>query len=161
MARNDPSDLLRRSVEVLADIHDPTHRARVATEFMDTLRDVSEQVRDLRRESVVALNDSGMGYQQIADLLGISKPRAQQLVNGWKNPKRPGVIEVEVRLALAQLHSRNASPEEIAGIVVPLVLSKRGGDKVTLKDLSDLAGVPQKVLKPVLAKEKARLAEKG
>jgi hypothetical protein len=129
-------------VDEVAAIGDPLEQAQVATNVMHAIGSASEELRDLRHAAVVALKDEqGMGYQRIGVALGTSKSRAQQLYNGARSPRRPGVIEVETKLALTQLRGANATDEEIVKVLVPKIRAYRGGPYMPISQIAELLEV--------------------
>lgn len=156
MSRQDPHILLERALDALEDITDTAEKAQAATAFLASLGEANEEVRELRREAVLELNDSGYGYAAIASLLGLSKPRAQQIVNGWRTPKRPGVIEVQARLTAGEMRASGASDEAIVYAVVQDIRDSKGGEKVSASQIARILDMPYKVVRPVVTEVDAK-----
>lgn len=62
------------------DLADPTLMYIEASKQMVLYTAVAERLGLLRAEAVQRLCNTGLSYQQVADHLGLSKPRVQQLV---------------------------------------------------------------------------------
>lgn len=152
MAAEDPGKLIYRAVDTVAAVSDSQQRAQVATSAMNALRAASEELRDLRRSAVVDLYEQGWSYQQLGDLMGVGKARAQQIVQDMRASKRPGVIEVETRLAAAQLRAEGKSDEELVDLILPRIRAYRGGDLVSVASIASMLDVPEAWLKKRMPK---------
>lgn len=141
MARREPDKLIYEAVDAVQVEKDPQVRAQLATNALNALRAASEELRDLRQSACVELYRDNWSYQQIGDLLGVGKARASQLVSGHKAPKRPGVIEMETKIALAELRASGAGDKEVVDVLLPKIRSYRGAGRLELEDLADLMEV--------------------
>lgn len=156
MPGKDPFVLLDEAIEALAAIEDPATQAKTTTEFLTRLLAANEQVGEIRKEAVKTLSDIGWGYQRIADFLGLSKARAQQLSSRMPAVKRAGVIETQTRIMVAELRASGASDDEIVKRMVPRVREYRGGAKVTAQQLSEWLDIPEEQIAPALASAGSR-----
>lgn len=152
MAGDDPGKLIYRAVDSVAAVKDPADRAQIATNAMNALRAASEELRDLRRSAVVDLYEQGWSYQQLGDLMNVGKARAQQLVQDMKASKRPGVIEMETRLAAAEMRAEGKTNEELVDLLVPKIRSYRGGDQVSIAAIAAMLDLPEAWVKKQMPK---------
>lgn len=75
--RSSPVDPAR--VEAVLELEDPSERARQLTQLLEEAQKWVERLSDHRQVAVLGMRSSGATYQKVAEALGISKSRAQQL----------------------------------------------------------------------------------
>lgn len=127
------------AIDSINSIADPLEKAAAATRMMYAIMGISEELRDIRQESVRQLKDiKGWGYQQIGDELGIGKARASQIYVGARVAKRPGVIEMRAKVAAAEMRAKGSKDEEIIAAVVPLIRNTKGGDQLSVKRIAEI-----------------------
>ncbi|MFB6392677.1 sigma factor-like helix-turn-helix DNA-binding protein [Polymorphospora lycopeni] len=81
----DPLAPLRR----LTAIPDPAKRAVAITKALADLPEVTAELREARQNAVLELrSDQGLSHAQVADLLKVSRARAQQIAEGRTTGKR-------------------------------------------------------------------------
>jgi len=61
-------------------IGDPSSRVEAATRELERLRQVQEEVSQVRDEAVVELHDRGATYQRIAEIAGLTRGRVAQIL---------------------------------------------------------------------------------
>lgn len=66
----------------LAKADDPTTRARILGQALDAMPALQTWISNARREAVLAMREEGQSYGDIANNLGFSRSRAQQIVEG-------------------------------------------------------------------------------
>lgn len=69
---------------------DAVLRARLFNEILADVDVVAKQLQSARLEAVSALRQDGYSYEEIAQVLGVSKGRAQQLVAAATRRNRSG-----------------------------------------------------------------------
>jgi hypothetical protein len=143
-ASRDPHDMLNNAIGLLADLPDPGDRAAAITQFMTHISQAGEELKDIRRNAMLELHAAGLGYGAIADIVGISKARAQQVITAMTSPPRPGKIEMETRIAAAELRAANIPDPAIAVRLLPFIRSFPGGDKLTNKTIAAMLDMPVK-----------------
>lgn len=160
MAREEKSLLLvRRAVESLREVPDDAERARVATQLLDALLAANAEVKAVRVDAVIALNNAGFGYGAIAKALGLTKARVQQLVNDMSTPRRPGTIERDLSTAAADLRAKGATDQDIVTTLIPQIRARRSGVSIAPENLAaamgvtDIALVKKALAVPVTATE--------
>jgi hypothetical protein len=79
-------DLLDQAVEELRGITDPERRLKMANLLDDALANARTAVAGIRRDTVNEMRGPRAGYSTIADRLGLTKGRVQQIANA---PRRP------------------------------------------------------------------------
>lgn len=67
---------------------DPAERATALTDVLHRLDALAAEVRADRRAAVLELRGIGWSHQQVADLLKVSRGRAQQIAEGRSNGRR-------------------------------------------------------------------------
>lgn len=72
-------------------ISDPARRARAAGDAIAQLQAELEQLKELRHQAVLELRAGGMSHAGVANVLGISRGRAQQIAEGRPQGKRARV----------------------------------------------------------------------
>jgi hypothetical protein len=83
------SQSVSRQLAAARRIADPIERARtLQTQVMPALADLENAVLNERAVACADANDAGMGYRRIALELGVSTPRAQQLVAEGRRVRR-------------------------------------------------------------------------
>jgi hypothetical protein len=70
--------------DTIARIEDPAARARAAHKAAEEARRRAAEYVTIRRGAVRALRDAGLSLAQIATALGVTRSRAQQLVEESK-----------------------------------------------------------------------------
>jgi hypothetical protein len=138
------------AVDEVAAIQDPLARIQMATDLIHAVRAAGEELRDIRHVAAVTLNHSGWGYQRIADALGVTKGRAQQLVQDMRATRRPGVIEVEALKTVSAMRSAGASDAQIADEVVPRIRSRRSGKYMPWAQIAGILEVDENWLRNYL-----------
>lgn len=76
-------------------IKDPAERAKELTRIIRKLPELGAAIREARAEAVRELRKQGWSHQQVADLIGVARTRAQQIAEGRSGGKRRRVIEIE------------------------------------------------------------------
>lgn len=66
----------------LLKIPDPTDRARALGDALHHLPEVQAQLRQARQDAVLEMRAAGMSHADVADKLGITRSRAQQIAEG-------------------------------------------------------------------------------
>jgi hypothetical protein len=142
MVSDDPSAMVYRAVDLVSATREAGERAQLATQAMYALAAAAEELRDLRRDAVIELRDSGESLKSIGDLLGgLGRSRVSQIIADTRSARRPGVIEMQTRLTVAQLRAAGSDDEEVVRQALPQVLASRGGERLTVEQLADLLGV--------------------
>lgn len=136
-----PSEHLAAALDHVSAIVDPLDQLIAANELSDQVRQLGADVRVVRINAVQTLVELGWGYDRIAEVAGLSKPRVQQLARELKPVKRPGVIETRARLAAMEARGTGASDAAVARQVIPVILDSRGGGNVTVEQMSDWLAV--------------------
>lgn len=72
----------REILNELTAITDPAARDKATATWLDHIPDLQKALTDIRTGAANELKNQGMSLAQIADTLGISRSRAQQLVAG-------------------------------------------------------------------------------
>jgi len=67
---------------------DPAERAKALTDVLRQLDDLAAEVRADRRAAVLELRAAGQSHQDVANLLKVSRGRAQQIAEGRSNGRR-------------------------------------------------------------------------
>ena len=77
------SDRLNRLQRELEAIHDPQDRAKAISAVLAGIPDFQKGLRERRQADLLALHTThGMSYGQIGALLGITRGRAKQVIDG-------------------------------------------------------------------------------
>ena len=63
-------------------IGDPATRAKAAGEMLDAVPRLQTGLREIRQAAVNELRDAGASYADVAKVLGVSRTRVQQIVEG-------------------------------------------------------------------------------
>lgn len=82
-----PAARHRDAVAALADITDPTERAKAAGDLTEAVRETAPAVARIRQESIKALRAAGLTYRKIGDELGIHFTRVKQIETGQSTGK--------------------------------------------------------------------------
>lgn len=72
-------DSVRETVDSLAAMADDIAKARGAGELLKSLPDEQKRLRKIRYEAVVRLRKQKVSYRKIADGIGVSLARVQQI----------------------------------------------------------------------------------
>lgn len=132
------------AVDIVGAISDPKERLVAASRLMHAVRAASEELRDMRHEDVVRLTDEvGMSYSEVGELIGTGKTRVQQIRQSLRPVRRPGIIEMETRLAAAQMSASGASDADLAAALVPQMRSYKGGDRLTIEQMATILGLDE------------------
>ena len=70
---------------------DAVLRARLFNEILADVEAVAKQLQSARLDAVSSLREQGYSYEEIAQVLGVSKGRAQQLVAAARRRDRTGL----------------------------------------------------------------------
>jgi DNA-directed RNA polymerase specialized sigma subunit len=71
-------------VQALRDIPGLAARAREAARLLGQHARAIEVLAGIRKDAVIEMHEGGMSHQQIADAIGVSKPRVSQIAgSGW------------------------------------------------------------------------------
>lgn len=131
-------------VDRLRDIPDPLQQAIAAGALMEELKRATSEIKGIRIEAVQTLNAIGWGYKKIAEAMGISKPRVQQLLNAPDVPRRPGILEQRTRVLAAEMRAKGSPNDKtIARAVVEHVRSSRGGANWSATQIASWAEVDE------------------
>lgn len=143
--------LLSQMVEEVEEVDDGLERIKLETLVLDALRDATYQLSEYRRETAFLLNKvEGQAYSTLADELGMSRGRIQQFVTGIQSPRRPGVIEADMRVRSAEMRAAGASDSEIVRQLVPAIRERRSGERLTLEQVASMLGVSESQVEPTL-----------
>lgn len=74
----DPYEQLR----AIADVEDPAERARQAGAALAELTKVQAELREVRQGAVLEMREDGLSHAQVAEQLGVTRSRAQQIAEG-------------------------------------------------------------------------------
>lgn len=136
---DDRAKLVYEAVDQIAGITDALERAQAATALLYAVASASEELRDLRHLAVVSLKDErGWGYQHIGDQLGVGKARASQIYAGSSVAKRPGVIEVETKVAAAEMRGSGATDLQLVTALVPKIRAYKGGVDLSVDRIAEM-----------------------
>lgn len=91
--------VFKQALDQIKAIGDPAQRAQVISDVLNQCPDLSKALRELRQAAVVELREQGKSHGQVAEILGISRGRAQQIAEGRTTGKR---AEVHSEEALAE-----------------------------------------------------------
>lgn len=140
----DPKVAVAALVETIRNIPDPLEQALAAGALMESFKEAASEVKTLRIAAVQTLSSVGWGYQRIAESLGVSKPRVQQLLNAPDVPRRPGVLEQRVRVLTAQMRAAGKATDAlIAQAVVEQVRGSRGGMNWSAEQIAGWADIDE------------------
>jgi len=143
----DTTTVLDGLIDNLRDIPDPLQQAIAAGTLMEDLKRATSEIKDIRIEAVQTLNSIGWGYQKIAEAMGLSKPRVQQLLNAPAVPRRPGVLEQRTRVLAAEMRAKGtASDKTIAKAAVEHVRGSRGGTNWSAAQIAAWADVDEDLI---------------
>lgn len=145
-----PVEHIHEAVRQLKRIKDPELKATETTAFLKAVLEANEEVKLLRQEACIALVEKNWNYQQVADLIGVGKARASQILTGWRTPRRPGVIEQRMATAVAELRAQRATDKRVARTLVPEILRMKGGDQFSLETIAHMLEVSPEVVAPLL-----------
>lgn len=70
---------------------DAVLRARLFNEILADVEAVAKQLQSARLDAVGSLREQGYSYEEIAQVLNVSKGRAQQLVAAARRRDSPGL----------------------------------------------------------------------
>lgn len=131
-------------VNGIREIPDPLEQAIAAGALMESMKQAASEIKVIRIEAVQTLNAIGWAYQKIAESMGISKPRVQQLLNAPDVPRRPGILEQRTRVLSAEMRAQGtASDKDIAKAAVEHVRSSRGGTNWSASQIAAWAEVDE------------------
>jgi hypothetical protein len=65
----------------LRKISDPTARAQAATALLQLIPEIQQEIKDIRRDDVLELRRT-LKLREVAELLGMSIPRVDQISKG-------------------------------------------------------------------------------
>lgn len=133
----DPKKVIDGLVEDLRNIPDPLEQALAAGRLMESFKSAVSQSKDIRIGAVQTLSGIGWGYQRIAESLGVSKPRVQQLLKAPAVPRRPGILEQRSKVLAAEMRAKGrASDSDIAFAAVEQIRRSRGGANWTTEQIA-------------------------
>ena len=75
-------ETVRRAIEALRSEADPAVRGKEASDLLQAWSDQQPGLRELRREAVIAMRGQKVSYRKIAQTLGVSVARVQQIESG-------------------------------------------------------------------------------
>lgn len=133
---------------------------KLQTGLIDLFRSAGFELSEKRRETAVVLNNNGFSYARLADTLGVSRGRIQQLITGVGAPKRSGVIETEMRVAAGQMRTAGATDTEIIDTLVPKIRGYKSGDRITTRQIAEMLSVDESAVRPVATKVDAEKRQK-
>ena len=91
-AEQNPEEVSRlmEAIAAFEAIEDPAERTRAVSEALRQWPDLHSELRSMRQQSVNALRNGGLTWQQIADIIGgdIRPERAQQIGKGLSGAQR-------------------------------------------------------------------------
>jgi hypothetical protein len=145
-------------------IKDPLVRAQACGDLLALLAEASVEAKNIRYEAVKSLNDGGMGYGTIANHLGVTKTRLQQVLQTIPPTKRMGRVEMEARQFAQKLRSSGADDQAVVDAVVPRIIEIRSAERYTPAEVAEMLNVPTPIVKPAWtsakrAKEKSRASK--
>jgi hypothetical protein len=74
---------IRKQIQAIEAIGDPTERAKAATDALDVIKDGNRALSATRRDAVIRLREQGLSLRVITGLLGLRYHRTvQQIING-------------------------------------------------------------------------------
>ena len=76
------SDRLNRLQADLEAINDPQDRVKALAVVLGGISDFQKNLRQMRQDVLTELHDGGMSYGQLGALMGISRGRAKQIIDG-------------------------------------------------------------------------------
>lgn len=85
-------EAVRRAIEALKAEVDPAVRGKEASDLLQAWSDEQPGLRELRRDAVIAMRGQKVSYRKIAQTLGVSLARVQQIETGetgHSRTKRP------------------------------------------------------------------------
>lgn len=123
-------------------IKDPLQRAQATTDILQSVTDAAQELREIRSDAVIEVNESGMGYGKIADALGISKVRVQQILDAIGRTPRMGRVEITARTEAARLRERRASDEVVVDTLVPKLIAIRSAERYEPAAIAEMLDVP-------------------
>lgn len=154
------SDQVDHLLDLVNLVDDEIERLRLQTGMIEMLREAGFALSEQRRQTAVSLNSSGISYAKLADILGVSRGRIQQLITGVGAPKRSGVIETEMRVAAAQMRMSGASDIQVVESLVPKIRGYKSGSRITVPQIAQMLSVDENITRPVVAKVDGELRRK-
>ena len=83
-----------KALLALLKIPDPTDRARALGDALNHLPEVQAQLRQGRQAAVLEMRSAGMSHADVAEKLGVTRSRAQQIAEGkTKTPAKKSVAD--------------------------------------------------------------------
>ncbi|MFF5265400.1 hypothetical protein ACFY4C_41510 [Actinomadura viridis] len=79
---NFPEQQIQQVIGALRDISDPTDRAKATGAMLDAIPALQRALRELRQSAVRELRAQGFSHAEVAQALGVSRSRAQQIAEG-------------------------------------------------------------------------------
>jgi DNA-directed RNA polymerase specialized sigma24 family protein len=77
----------------VTEIADPVARAREVAALLEQCARATEALAEVRKNAVIEIHEGGMTHREIAEAIGVSKPRVGQILgSGWSHTlvaKRP------------------------------------------------------------------------
>ncbi|MFE5332922.1 RNA polymerase subunit sigma-70 [Embleya sp. NPDC056575] len=83
----DPAQAIRTAAEQAAATADPAARARAVTAALDAMTAAGPALQQSRQTAVLELRAAGHTLQRIADMVGLSVSRVDQIAKGVSRPK--------------------------------------------------------------------------
>lgn len=75
-------DQLRATIDQIRAIPDPAARVRAINAAIDQHKAAISELAQITRDTVAELRANGASHAQVAELLGVTRARAQQLASG-------------------------------------------------------------------------------
>lgn len=72
----------RTPLAALADVADPAERARQVKAALDQMPAIQAELRQIRQAAVLELRAAGLSHAQVAEEIGVTRSRAQQIAEG-------------------------------------------------------------------------------
>lgn len=76
-----PEQLVRKAAQDALAIEDAAERAKVITAMMEAIKSVSSELKSMRHADVAKLRETN-SYRKVAELIGVSHTRVQQIERG-------------------------------------------------------------------------------
>jgi hypothetical protein len=73
---------VRRALLKIEGMPNAADRARAATDLLREWPDLHRLLKEIRQQSVIAMNEAGMDFPEIGVVLGVDRSRAWQISKG-------------------------------------------------------------------------------
>lgn len=134
--------LVDDAVAAVSSIRDATARAIAAGALLNHLNDAILEVKDTRYVAMKKLNEQGVSYTALAETIGLSKSRVQQILTHMAPTKRMGRVEMEARQEAQRLRDAGKSDADIVKETVPRLIALRSAERYTPAQIADMLNVP-------------------